>query len=258
MLDLEKNFEIPIRELIEWAHEKGIVCQGVLFDGWYLNQKTTTFVEGLAKSWISRMKSDMLIRNGRHNISCGAYADTLTDSQFTESRIKGRQYRYYSRCFKVPALKRKIRIVFVQEWNKKKKVWGELVMLATNEVTWHSDKIIKNYRLRWSIETFHRDAKQHLGFGEYQMRRLSGISRHWSLVFAAYLYLVKVRRSSRLVRSLEHQQQTIGSLCSSVKDHVTELLVRWVHEQCQNQKSLDDTLMQLRLNQSPFLIGNPM
>jgi SRSO17 transposase len=33
--------------------------------------------------------------------------------------------------------------------------------------------------MRWTIETYFRDAKQHLGLSDYQVRGLKGIKSHW-------------------------------------------------------------------------------
>jgi len=39
------------------------------------------------------------------------------------------------------------------------------------------------------IEDFYRDAKDNLGFDQYQVRSLKVIKRHWYLVFLAYTFL---------------------------------------------------------------------
>lgn len=158
-----KTKNVIAKELVKWAIDKGLDFQGVLFDGWYLNNDLIDFIEENYKTWVSRMKSNRLIRVKGKNISVGVYRDFLTEKDFTETTINGRKFRFASKCFQVKYLNRKTRLVFVQEYDLKKKVWTKVIVLATNQVTWHANKIIKSYLLRWPIEVFFRDSKQHLG-----------------------------------------------------------------------------------------------
>jgi hypothetical protein len=45
------------------------------------------------------------------------------------------------------------------------------------------------YARRWEVEEFYRDAKQHLGLGDCQMRSAEGTRRHWYLVLLMYSLL---------------------------------------------------------------------
>ena len=244
---------IIAQALIQWALDKNIKFQGVLFDSWYLNNNLANFIEENGKSWISRIKSDRLIRVQGRIIPVKEYGDKLTDKDFTIVTIKGKKYKYYSKCFKVKSLGNKqTRLVFVSEYDGKKQEWKKVIVLATNQVTWHSEKIIKTYLLRWSIETFFRDSKQHLGLDSYQMRKLSGIKSHWCLVSLAYVFLIKVKLESSLLRKLSHQLKTVGQLCSYYKDQAVEMLVYWAYEQFRFHKKPDEIIQSLKLN-SPLL-----
>jgi len=248
-----KTKHVIAKELLQWAIKKEISNQGVLFDGWYLNEKLVDFIEENQQAWISRLKSNCLIKVAGEYVGAEVLADQLAETDLTEVEIKDKKFRYYSKCFKVKCLKgRKVRLVFVSVYDKKKKTWGKIIILATNQLTWHSEKIIKNYILRWSIETIFRDSKQHLGLGEYQMRKLKGIKRHWCLVFLAYVFLIKVKLTSSLLRKLSHQLKTVGHLCSYYQDQITEMLIHWAYEQFQNKKKPEDLIKTLNLN-SPLL-----
>ena len=50
------------------------------------------------------------------------------------------------------------------------------------------------------IEVFYREAKDDLGAGQYQVRDLESILRHWQMVFVAYSLLVLLRQEGRLGR----------------------------------------------------------
>jgi len=64
----------------------------------------------------------------------------------------------------------------------------DVLFLVTNR-SGTSRVIISDYMLRWSIETFYKDAKQHLALDKCQMRKLDGIKRYWYLVLMAHSVL---------------------------------------------------------------------
>ncbi|MHB8566717.1 MAG: hypothetical protein ACYC7D_01545 [Nitrososphaerales archaeon] len=59
----------------------------------------------------------------------------------------------------------------------------------SNVRIWEPEKILLTYAYRWSIGGFHKDAKQSLGLGDYQLRKIQGVKRHVSMVFFAYIIL---------------------------------------------------------------------
>ena len=249
-----KTKHVIAKELVKWAIDKGLNFQGVLFDGWYLNNDLVDFIEQNHKTCVSRMKSNRLIKVKVENISVSDYRDSLTEKDFTESIIRDRKFRLHSKCFQVKSLNRKVRLVFVQEYDLKKKAWTKVIVSATNHVAWRSDKIIKSYLLRWSIEVFFRGSKQHLSLGSYQMRKLTGIKRHWCLVSLTYVFLQKMKLESSLLRKLSHQLKTAGQMCPYYKDQITEMIVHFAYRQFQDNKNPDEIIKALKLN-SPLLAG---
>ena len=49
-------------------------------------------------------------------------------------------------------------------------------------------------RMRWSIEEFFRDCKEHLGMDHYKLRSWHGWRRHMLLTFISHLFITKMRR----------------------------------------------------------------
>jgi len=58
--------------------------------------------------------------------------------------------------------------------------------------------VARVYALRNWVEEFYKEAKDDLGAGQYQVRDLESIIRHWQIVFVAYSLLVTLRRAHRL------------------------------------------------------------
>ncbi len=66
---------------------------------------------------------------------------------------------------------------------------GDPNFYCTNRLDWDEYKILKLYAKRWRIDAFYRDAKQNLGFEDYEMRKIEGVRRHLSMVFIAHTLL---------------------------------------------------------------------
>ena len=56
----------------------------------------------------------------------------------------------------------------------------------TNNLKMTESQMVSVYLQRVWIETFHQDAKQHLGFGEMFMRSWDGVQAHWAVLGIAY------------------------------------------------------------------------
>jgi len=73
-----------------------------------------------------------------------------------------------------------------------------LRLLTTNVVGLRDATVARLYARRNWVEVFYREAKDDLGAGQYQVRDLASIVRHWMLVLVAYTLLVRLKRQGRL------------------------------------------------------------
>jgi len=83
---------------------------------------------------------------------------------------------------------------------------------VTNNLEMSESEMVKIYMQRFSIETFHKDIKQHLGFGEMFMRSWEGVQTHWTILAIAY-NLVALPSKPRLKsfrQKIRHFRSTIG------------------------------------------------
>jgi SRSO17 transposase len=56
------------------------------------------------------------------------------------------------------------------------------------------EKAVALYKQRFRIETFHKEIKQHLAFGQMFMRSWQGVQAHWTLVMIAYNLITLLSR----------------------------------------------------------------
>ena len=71
----------------------------------------------------------------------------------------------------------------------KKRPDGRRKYLACNDVNATARQIVLGYRLRWTVELFHKDIKQHLGFEDVATSGFDSVMSHVHWVYCAYILL---------------------------------------------------------------------
>jgi hypothetical protein len=71
----------------------------------------------------------------------------------------------------------------------KQRRYGRRKHLACSDLRATSTQIIRGYRLRWCIEIFHKQVKQHLGFDDVAPKHFHSVETHVSFVYCAYILL---------------------------------------------------------------------
>jgi hypothetical protein len=187
-------------ELVTYAIVSELPFATVLFDSWYLAPELLTVLKQHDKNWISilKMNRNVLtssfvlkdadgqpIRFEKSKIPVKDLVPLIPTTAFKPVEVDGNTYYCFSKNVRLPSLG-KVRLVISFDNPECK---GTCVVLVTNCLSWSAQKIIATYLLRWPIETFYQDIKQHLGLDDYRMRDIKAIQKHWSLVFVAYSFL---------------------------------------------------------------------
>lgn len=234
----KSKIELAI-ELIHQAEASGIKAKTYVFDSWFLCQAIINVITGYGKDWISVLKSNrnLIIKDQKMQVS--DYIKTIPQSAYRQIKTKaGKCYGVFSKVVQVCSLG-KVRLVI--SYNNPT-LTGDPVVFVTNRKDWEPVKILSTYELRWSIDAFYRDAKQHLGLEAYQLRTAKGIKRHWYLVFLAYTVLMLNVQQSKLLRRLKANLSTIGQSSRALADEVTMSLILWIYKSFKNNKNVDEVL----------------
>ena len=101
---------------------------------------------------------------------------------------------------KIKRLSGKRRIVVVTTRPDDPEADEDLRFLTSSVVELRDATVAELYARRNWVEVFYREAKDDLGAGQYQVRDLESIVRHWMLIFTAYTLLVLLKREGRLAR----------------------------------------------------------
>ena len=200
---LHETFQTKISlavELVQAALGHSVPFETVLFDSWYLAPDLITVLAEHHKNWISLLKlnrnletNNLIIKDEQgHRLQFDGPKIKVQDlipliptTAFKPVQIGEQTYYCFSKNVRLPSLG-KVRLVLSFDNPNLK---GSCAVLVTNHLSWSAKKIIETYLLRWPIETFYQDAKQHLGLNDYRMRTAKAIQKHWCLVFVAYSFL---------------------------------------------------------------------
>lgn len=145
--------------------------------------------------------------NGKKRITIGEYLDTLTDADFTRYVINDEVYFLHTKEVSIRGVgKEKLLISYKQGDEKNIKIYVTDLLNASGNTLMHL--LLK----RWKVEGWHRDAKQHLGLEDYQVRKYGGIQKVVLAVLIAYTLLILCTKQT-ILQPLKRGLETIGEKC---------------------------------------------
>lgn len=210
------------QNLVDKLEETKIKIHTVLFDSWYSDKDLIKKCKIIGARVVCAVKSNRNIFIGKsskkHKISF--ITERLFSQQMDDYFVDDKEYLVWGRkvrLTKIPLVKF---IISHEMDNNKVKSKAHLISTDVND---SAEEIISTYKIRWKIETFHRDIKQNLGFAKVFIRRGNGIVCHAIFVTIAYatLNLFMYRRGI---------QMTIGECCEYLRDKSSANLVKEIVE----------------------------
>jgi SRSO17 transposase len=246
--------------LVEAAIERGVPFSTLLIDSWYLSGDLAEHLKSKNKDWISLLKSNRnleaysirlkdetgkRIKFDQPHIKVEALLPLIPKTAFRPVQAGKHTYWCFTLSVRIPKLG-KVRIVISFETAE---LMGTYAVLITNRRDWSAKKILSKYLLRWPIETFYRDGKQHLGLDKYQMRTVEAIQSHWCFVFVAYsiLHLAclppppKKGQRNRSAMPIK----TIGQVCRQQGQEVVKKLILFAHKRLKDGNTAAEVFSQL-------------
>ena len=234
----ESKFRTKIeiaKDLLKKAVSYNLPISVLVFDSWYADEGLISLAKSLGiEAYVTEERSTNLILSddSKTKMNLREFEKTIPRDKFRPVEIYtslvGEKRTYYAFCTTVrmnhlDGVKVKLVISY-----KDKDLGGEPSFYISNIIVWESKKILQTYAFRWSIEGFHRDAKQSLGLEDYQMRKINGVKRHISMVFFAYILLQLGSGFDTIMRNLKANLRTIGSRSRMAGTEVLDSLVRFV------------------------------
>jgi hypothetical protein len=199
------------RDLVDYVLQF-MPLHSVVFDSWYSDKKL------IKKCMTQKVKVVCAIKANRtFSMEKGKwkllsdFLKTLSTRKMENFFIDEKKYKILSLVAKLNGIPH-VRIIISKEWNEKDKKWGDFFYLISTNVQDTPVEIIRHYKIRWSIETYHFDIKQNLGFAKAFFRKKEGIVRHAIFSTIAYAILKLFMFCRGLV-------MTIGECCGYIQDN---------------------------------------
>jgi len=199
-------------ELIEQGFARGLGVRAVVVDNWFgCNKRFIKTLEQRGRPYVADLKPSQRVfvrlagDLGRNEHRLVEAVSLLEPSDFrpvslpmadgTERVVQVARMR-----IKIKGLTGRRPVVVVTTRPDDPAADEDLRLLTTNVVQLRDATVARLYARRNWVEVFYREAKDDLGAGQYQVRDLASIVRHWMLVFVAYTLLVRLKRQGRLAR----------------------------------------------------------
>jgi hypothetical protein len=261
---LHESFQTKITlatELVAYAITHELPFATVLFDSWYLASELLAVLAQHDKKWISILKTNRNILTNsfelkdaegqpiqfeKSKMQVKDLVPLIPITAFKPVEVDGNRYYCFSKNVRLSSLG-KVRLVISFDNPEGK---GTCVVLVTNHLSWSAQKIIATYLLRWPIETFYQDIKQHLGLDDYRMRDMKAIQKHWSLVFVAYSFLHLDCLPNSSGQKTAFPSKSLGQATRQQGRFVIEALILHAHRLISQGQSAHDVFNSLFAKQN--------
>jgi len=211
------------QSLIDTLESASIKIHTVLFDSWYSEQeliKKCIKTDARVICGIKTNRNVMLHKENRWR-SLSFISERMHSQKLTNYIIDKNAYLTWSCVVNLNHLP-KIKLIISEERDKDNKFIGKAHIISTNTQD-TAENIIRIYKIRWKIETYHRDIKQNLSFAKVFFTRREGIVRHAILASMTYAVL-------SLFMYRKGISMTIGECCEYLKNKSTISLVKGIVE----------------------------
>ena len=195
----------------------------VLFDAFYLCPNVANACKERKWHYIGVGKSNRWFTVGSTKRKLAKYGRNVLRNSGIWCNIAGlrktRKYRLAERTGKLNKLGI-VRIVF-----SRRKGGNKHVALVSDNVRASMKTIVADYLKRWSIEMLIKDEKQHLGLGDYRLKRYRAVVRHLHLVDCAYACLTHLGLKAQRAQGQNKSKKVLRlEPISKLKDRMRQIV----------------------------------
>jgi len=197
-------------KMLSKAVKRGFEFDYVLFDSWFFSKEILARIESFRTKGI---KLIAMVKMGKNK-----YKDCLSGKEMDAASLRKRyraketrNRKYNARYIKVPVWydNRRVNLFFVKLGSGSK--WKVFI---TNDLELTFNKLIETYQIRWSIEVFFKDAKQHLQLGKCQCNNFDSQIGATTLAMMQYMMLLLYKQM--------HYGHSLGSIFDLLSSQTEE------------------------------------
>lgn len=197
-------------KMISRVVKRGLEFDYVLFDSWFFSKEILAHIESFRTKGI---KLIAMVKMGKTK-----YRDCLSSKDMDASTLRKhykkqakRNRKYNASYIKVPVWydNRRVNLFFVKLGSG-----GKWKAFITNDLEMGFNKLIETYQIRWSIEVFFKDTKQHLQLGKCQCNNFDSQIGATTLAMMQYMMLLLYKQM--------HYGNSLGSIFDLLSSQVEE------------------------------------
>lgn len=218
------------KNLVDKLDNFSIKINTVLFDSWYSDDELINKCTFNGARVICSIKTNRKIKFKctRKWRSLSFITERINPTGYPTYKIDDKKYNIASYQVRLNHVKL-VRLLVSHEYNEEKNSWNKIHLISTNPDD-SPEEIVHTYKIRWRIETYHRDIKQNLGFAKTYLRKRESIVRYTILATIAYAIL-------KLFMYQNGINQTIGECCNYLLDKsMKEVFVEIIEIENQSQR----------------------
>lgn len=213
----DSKIEMANKLVSKLAYTK-IHIHTVLFDSWYSDKNLIKTCLKTKSRVICTIKTNRNVKifRARKYTTLSLISKQTRVKKLHECKIGDKTYDTWSEeahLNKLPLM----RLVISHERTDGKLSDRTAHLISTNPKDTVKE-ILQTYKIRWHIETYHRDIKQNLGFAKAFFRKKEGIVRHAIFVALAYAMLSLFMYTQGMI-------MTIGTCCEYLRDKANRDLI---------------------------------
>jgi len=175
-------------KMLSRAVRKGLAFDYVLFDSWFFSKEILARIESFRTKGIKLIAMIKMGRNKYKDCLSGKEMDANTLRKWYQNKGKRTRSRKYNASYiKVPVWydNRRVNLFFVKLGSG-----GKWKAFITNDLEIGFNKLMETYHIRWSIEIFFKDGKQHLQLGKCQCNNFDSQIGSTTLAMMQYMMLL--------------------------------------------------------------------
>jgi len=218
------------RAMMQRAKRSGIEADYVIADAWFGTKTMIRSAKGLDLCAILRMKKNTMkyraVVKGRKKQMLNARELYTEAVKRKWKKVRGMPWKAVILDVELDLAEKEdqrprwqaVRLLFVRglkepgETDVSKKDWA---LFLTTDTGLSMSKMLEIYAMRWSIEVYFKEAKQHLGFLQEQTATFASHTASIHLCAIRYLMLVQ--------NQLEGKAARVGDIRSQIKDQLDSL-----------------------------------
>jgi hypothetical protein len=197
-------------KMMSRAVKRGLEFDYVLFDSWFFSKEILAHIESFRTKGIKLIAMIKMGKTKYRDCLSGKEMNAPTLRKHYKKQVK-RNRKYNASYIKVPVWydNRRVNLFFVKLGSG-----GKWKAFITNDLEIVFNKLIETYQIRWSVEVFFKDAKQHLQLGKCQCNNFDSQIGATTLAMMQYMMLLLYKQM--------HYGNSLGSIFDLLSSQAEE------------------------------------